>query len=154
METITFDLPTIAGVLKRLCAFFLFLWGILIVAIFVDLWDGVKTARILKEPIRSHKLRITIDKITEYWRPMLIAALVDLIGSVFTFYIVPFASIFLCLGLLTVEGKSLYEHAKRRKSKVAELKDIMQGVIRAANDKDALAAIEAIRDFIETSKKK
>lgn len=154
METIAFDLPTIAGVLKRLCAFFLFLWGILIAAILVDLWDGVKTARKLKEPIKSHQLRITIDKMTEYWRLMLIAALVDLVGSVFTFYIVPYLSILLCLGLVGVEGKSLFEHAKRRKSKAIEMKDIIQAVIRAANDKDAVAAFENIRDFIEKTKKK
>lgn len=154
MEIIALDFLSIGGVLKRFGMVFLFLWLLLIMAICLDLWDAISTAKKLNEPIKSHSLRITIQKITEYWRFMLIAAIVDLVGSLFTFYIIPFASILFCLGLLGVEIKSLFEHAKRRKSKAVEMKQVMETIIRAANDKDALEAFKNIQDFITNSQKK
>lgn len=153
MEIIAFDLHSIAGIMKRFGSFFLFLWLILIAAILLDLWDGVNTARKLKQPIKSHRLRITIEKITEYWRLMLIAALVDIIGAVFTFYAVPFLSILFCLGLIGVEAKSMFEHAKRRKSKAVEMKEIMKSIVTAANDKDALQAFKTICEYIGAKEK-
>lgn len=153
MEIIAFDLHSIAGIMKRFGSFFLFLWLILIAAILLDLWDGVNTARKLKQPIKSHRLRITIEKITEYWRLMLIAALVDIIGAVFTFYSVPFLSILFCLGLIGVEAKSMFEHAKRRKSKAVEMKEIMKSIVTAANDKDALQAFKTICEYIGAKEK-
>lgn len=154
MEMIEFELISVLEILKHFGMIFLFLWIILIAAIMLDLWDAISTAKKLHERIKSHRLRITVEKITEYWRFMLIAAMVDLVGSLFTFYIVPFVSILFCLGLVGVEIKSLFEHAKRRKSKAVEMKEIMQAIIRAANDKDAVEAFKNIQEFVTNSQKK
>lgn len=154
MEMIEFELISVLEILKHFGLIFVFLWLVLIAAIMLDLWDAISTAKKLNERIKSHRLRITVDKITEYWRFMLIAAIVDLVGSLFTFYIVPFVSILFCLGLVGVEIKSLFEHAKRRKSKTVEMKDIIQAIIRAANDKDAVAAYKNVCEFIEKGEKK
>lgn len=152
MEMISFDIETISGILKRFGLIFLFLWGLLICAIILDLWDGISTAKKLRETIKSHYMRITIQKTAEYWRFMLIAAIVDLLGSLFTFYVVPFASILFCLGLLGVEIKSLFEHAKRRKSRAVEMKQVIGAILSAATEKDAVKAYENIRAYIDTSK--
>lgn len=150
METITFDIQSITTILRRFGSFFVFLWLILIAAILLDLWDGVHTARKMNEPIKSHRLRVTIQKITEYWRLMLIAALVDSVGALFTFYNIPYLSILFCLCLVGVEAKSMFEHAKRRKSRTVEMKDILGIIIRAVNDKDADNAYRKIREYIGT----
>lgn len=151
---IEFELISVLTILKRFGMIFIFLWGILLVAVGIDLWDAISTAKKLHEPIKSHSMRTTGNKIAEYWRFMLIAALLDLLGSLFTFYIIPFASILFCLGLVCVEIKSLFEHAKRRKSKAVEMKEIMQAIIRAANDKDAVEAFKNIQEFVTNSQKK
>ena len=45
---------------------------LVIVAIMLDLWDGVHTAKKTNQRVHSHKLRVTIAKMCEYWRFILI----------------------------------------------------------------------------------
>lgn len=93
---------------------------LVITAILVDLWDGVHTAKRTNERVHSHKLRVTIAKISEYWRFILIGFLVDCLGIIFSFYILPFVAVLFGAGLIAVEAKSMFEHAHRRKSHTAE----------------------------------
>lgn len=153
MEIIAFDLTTIFNKLILFVMIFLFLFGLMVAAIMIDLWDGISTAKKLGEEIKSHILRITMRKVSEYFRFLLIAFLVDILGSIFMVYIIPFGSILFCLGLVCVEIKSLFEHAKRRKSKAVEMKEVLQTIIRAANDHDAVQAFNNIQEFIKTNSK-
>lgn len=115
-----------------------------IIAIMLDLWDGVHTAKKLKDRVHSHKLRVTIAKISEYWRLMVIGFLLDCIGIVFSFYILPFFAMLFGFGLIVIEIKSMIEHAKRRKSHTAELPDILHKMVACANEKDAHDLLEKI----------
>lgn len=115
-----------------------------IIAIMLDLWDGVHTAKKLKDRVHSHKLRVTIAKISEYWRLMVIGFLLDCIGIVFSFYILPFFAMLFGFGLIIIEIKSMIEHAKRRKSHTAELPDILHKMVACANEKDAHDLLEKI----------
>lgn len=117
---------------------------LVILAIMLDLWDGVHTARITKERVHSHKLRVTIDKMSEYWRFILIGFLVDCIGLIFTFYIMPFVALLFGAGLIVIEIKSMFEHAKRRKSHTTDLPKIIRSIVNCANDRDAHDIIEKI----------
>lgn len=110
---------------------------LVIVAIMLDLWDGVHTARQTRERVHSHKLRVTIAKISEYWRLLLIGFLVDCIGVFFSFYFMPFVATLFGIGLILVEAKSMFEHASRRRSQTGELLDIVDDIIAAVNKKDA-----------------
>ena len=49
---------------------------LVIIAIMLDLWDGVYTAKKTNQRVHSHKLRVTIAKMSEYWRFLLIGFLV------------------------------------------------------------------------------
>lgn len=115
-----------------------------IIAIMLDLWDGVHTAKKLKDRVHSHKLRVTIAKISEYWRLMVIGFLLDCIGILFSFYILPFFAMLFGFGLIVIEIKSMIEHAKRRKSHTAELPDILHKMVACANEKDAHDLLEKI----------
>lgn len=117
---------------------------LVVMAIILDLWDGVHTAKITKERVHSHKLRVTIDKMSEYWRFILIGFLIDCIGLIFTFYILPFVAVIFGAGLIVIEIKSMFEHAKRRKSHTTELPHIIRSIVNCANDKDAHDIIEKI----------
>ena len=118
-------------------AIFLAVCILVIVAIMLDLWDGVHTATKTGEKVHSHKLRVTIAKISEYFRFIAIGFLIDCIGIVFAFYIMPFVAVLFGVGLIAVEAKSMFEHASRRKSHAAELPDIVRAMVDCHNVEDA-----------------
>lgn len=117
---------------------------LVIAAIMLDLWDGVHTARKTGERVHSHKLRVTIAKMSEYWRLILIGFLVDCLGVFFSFYILPFVAVMFGAGLIAVEAKSMFEHAGRRKSHTADLPDVVKSIIKAVDAKDAREILERL----------
>lgn len=117
---------------------------IVIMAIMLDLWDGVYTAKRTHQPVHSHKLRVTIAKMSEYWRFLLIGFLVDCLGVFFSFYFLPFVAVLFGAGLIVVEAKSMFEHANRRKSEMTDLPEIINEIIAAADKKDAQKVIEVL----------
>lgn len=124
---------------------------LVIIAIMLDLWDGVYTAKKTNQRVHSHKLRVTIAKMSEYWRFLLIGFLVDCLGLLFTFYFLPFAALLFGVGLIVVEIKSMFEHAKRRKSHMKELPEIINDIIEAVDKKDAMRIISQFSDLPTTT---
>lgn len=123
---------------------------LVIVAIMLDLWDGVHTARKTGKRVHSHKLRVTIAKMSEYWRFILIGFLVDCLGIFFSFYFMPFVAVVFGAGLIVVEAKSMFEHAGERKSHIRELPDVIHSIIECAHEKDARKIIEEIQSSADT----
>lgn len=115
---------------------------LVIAAIMVDLWDGLYTAKVTKTRIHSHKLRVTVEKVTEYWRFILIAFLIDAVGMLFQAYFLPFLTLLFAVGLIGVEVKSMFEHARRRKSAAGQLPEMVSDIIHC---KDVDAAYELIK---------
>lgn len=126
------------------CGISLALWLLVVVAVLVDLWDGVHTARVMKRRVHSHKLRVTITKLGEYWRIMLLGFVADCIGVLFPFYTLPYLSILICLGIIGIEMKSVWEHAKKRKSKTAIIPNLVQAIVECVNKDDAENVIKLI----------
>ena len=124
---------------------------LVIIAIMLDLWDGVYTAKKTNQRVHSHKLRVTIAKMSEYWRFLLIGFLVDCLGVLFTLYFLPFAALLFGVGLIVVEIKSMFEHAKRRKSHMKELPEIINDIIEAVDKKDAMRIISQFSDLPTTT---
>lgn len=120
-------------------------------AIMLDLWDGVHTAKVTNQRVHSHKLRVTIAKMSEYFRFMLIGFLVDCIGFLFSFYTLPFVVVLFGVGLIIVEAKSMFEHASRRKSHATELPEIIQSIVECARDKDAEKIVKQIQGLAAES---
>lgn len=124
---------------------------LVIIAIMLDLWDGVYTAKRTGQRVHSHKLRVTIAKVSEYWRFLLIGFLADCLGFLFSFYFLPFMALLFGMGLIVVEIISMFEHAKRRKSHLIDLPDIIDGIITASTKKDAEKIISVISTKSEVS---
>ena len=122
---------------------------LVIVAIILDLWDGVHTAKRTNQRVHSHKLRITISKMCEYWRFILIGFLVDCLGVFFPFYFIPFVTMLFGVGLIVVEAKSMFEHAARRKSHMTELPEIVKKIIACTQEKSAYKIIEQLYGQVE-----
>lgn len=94
---------------------------IVLAAVAIDLIDALYTARRTGEEIRSRILRKTVAKLGEYWRVLATGALADTICVVADFYRLPYTAILIALGLVSIELKSLLEHARKRKSAIANL---------------------------------
>ncbi len=130
------------------------LWLLVVAAVLVDLWDGVYTAKVLRQRVHSHKLRVTVNKLGEYWRIMLLGFVADTIGVFFPFYTLPYLSVVFCLGLIGIEVKSVWEHIRRRKTGTEKLGDIVKAIVECAGDKDAQQLLKRISDYITSEGKK
>lgn len=132
------------GIFAAVCIF-------VIVAIMLDLWDGIYTARRTGVRIHSHKLRYTIGKMSEYWRFIIIAFLVDCVLMLFNFYPLPFVVALFGIGLIIVEIKSMCEHARKRHSTASQLPDIISKIINTSTTQEAKDLIRQISDFINSN---
>lgn len=123
---------------------FLAICILVITAIMLDLWDGVHTAKKTNQRVHSHKLRVTIAKMSEYWRFILIGFLVDCLGILFSFYVLPFVALLFGVGLIVVEAKSMFEHARLRKSHMTEVPKIINDIIAAVDKKEAQKILDIL----------
>lgn len=144
------EITTIFPKIQLFMGIFLAVSILVIVAIMLDLWDGVHTARITHQRVHSHKLRVTIAKMSEYWRFLIIAFLVDCIGIIFPFYIFPFVALLFGVGLIVIEIKSMFEHARRRKSHTGDLAAVLRQIIDCATEKEATHIIDLIKTISPT----
>lgn len=120
-------------------------WLGMAVACFADMWSGVSTARAIGEKVHSHRLRETFQKIKDYAGVLLPFLCIDVIGSMFTFYYLPFFQIFIAAGSIFIEGWSVIENKKRKRCHAALLPELVANIVKCAREKDAEAIIDAIQ---------
>lgn len=120
-------------------------WLGMAVACFADMWSGVSTAKAIGEKVHSHRLRETFQKIKDYAGVLLPFLFIDIIGSMFTFYYLPFFQIVIATGSILIEGWSVLENKKRKRSHAALLPELVTNIVKCAREKDAEAIIEAIQ---------
>lgn len=118
---------------------------LIVVAVFIDMWVGIDAARAAKEPLMSHGLRRTLTKGLDYFRVVFFASLIDILGAFFTWYHLPFLALLATLAVLLIEGRSVIENCKRKKSNAADVVDMAQKIIKALNDKEAKEIIKEIK---------
>ena len=122
-------------------------WIGMAVACFIDMLSGVSTARAIGEKVHSHRLRETFQKIKDYAGVMFPFMFIDIIGSLFSFYFLPFFQIVIAAGAITIEGWSVLENKKRKKSHAALIPKLAKEIIQCAREKDAEALIETIQNM-------
>ena len=138
------DYKTLITTLFVVC----FAWIVVIVAMLIDLYFGVKKAKELGEATSSEGVRRTINKATYYFALMGFAFLFDIFDVVTPYFFphplgsVPFVSVFVALGLVLTEAKSVREKAEdkaRRRTdesfkKILELMQNREDVMREIAD--------------------
>ncbi|MBB1575194.1 MAG: phage holin family protein [Flavobacteriaceae bacterium] len=138
------DYKTLITTLFVVC----FAWIVVIVAMLIDLYFGVKKAKELGEATSSEELRRTINKATYYFALMGFAFLFDIFDVVTPYFFphplgsIPFVSVFAALGLVLTEAKSVREKAEekaRRRTdesfrKILELMQNREDVMREIAD--------------------
>lgn len=118
---------------------------LVIAAALLDMWTGVDAAFANRERIRSHSLRKTVRKVIDYLRIVVFGVLIDILGLFFPWYDIPYACIVVTLGVILIEGKSVIENFKKKRSSAAQVLDIVAKIIECADEKDARKLIGIIR---------
>lgn len=141
------DMEAIVDYLLIRMAIVLVCWAFVFVANFVDFWSGRDTAKAIGERIDSKGYRRTFIKIGDYYRVLIFALLFDLIGSLFAFYKLPFASIIGSVSVIAIELKSVLENSRRKKSNAADVPDIVKKIIQCATTSDGEKLLEEIKNI-------
>lgn len=121
-------------------------WGCMITSSFVDLWSGVDCAKALGEKIQSNGLRRTVTKIGDYFRVLIFGLLFDFLGSLLTWYDLPYATMIISLSCVLIEAKSVIENSRRKKSKSAEVIDMAKMIVNATNLEQAKNIIRELNE--------
>lgn len=145
LEALTFFIA-VRAVIIVIC------WIFSTIACIVDFWSGTLTAKILGEKLISHGFRRTIVKIGDYARVLMFAFMVDALGSLLSFYILPFATMLCALAILCIEGKSVLENSKRRKAHAGDVPDIVKQIIQAATTEQGHEVFNKIVNQLNVNK--
>lgn len=128
-------------------------WIFMVLSSMVDFWSGITTAKALGQALMSHGFRRTITKIGDYVRLMLFALMFDILGSLLSFYIIPFATILCTIAIIYIEGKSVIENSKRKKAHAAEVPDIVKQIIQATTTEQGHEILNEITKIITLNNK-
>ena len=128
-------------------------WFFMILSSIVDFWSGTTTAKALGQALMSHGFRRTVTKIGDYVRLMLFALMFDILGSLLSFYIVPFATILCTIAVIYIEGKSVVENSKRKKAYAADVPDIVKKIVQAATAEQGHEILNEITKIIALNDK-
>lgn len=120
-------------------------WIGMVAACMADLVSGVDAAKAIGEKLHSHGLRETVKKVKDYTGVMFPFMFIDIIGSVFSWYTLPYVEMAIAVGSILIEGWSVIENKRRKHSHAALLPEMVKEVIGCSREKDAVALIEAIQ---------
>ena len=133
----------------------IFICSLLIcIACLMDMWTGIDAARANKEKIRSKPLRKTGVKIVDYFRLIIIFyfrliiifVLIDILGLCFPWYNLPYGAVIGTAGVLFVEGFSVVENLRRKRSHAAEVADVAAKIVKCLTTEDAEKIIKMIKE--------
>lgn len=112
-------------------AFILFV--VVLAANLIDCIDAIITSRELGQPLESARLRNALYKLTKYWLGLLLALLIDIVG-VMAIYKLPYLMMLATVAMLFIEGRSMIEHARRRKDKTAKIPEVIRDIVDYIGD--------------------
>lgn len=115
-------------------------------ACLMDLWIGIEAARANREPIRSRPLRKTGSKIVDYYRLLVFFLLIDVLGLCFPWWGLPYATLACTAGVLAVEGLSVVENLRRKRSHAAEVADLAAEIVACVTPEEAKKIIGRIKE--------
>lgn len=128
-------------------------WFFMLMSNIVDFWSGTTTAKALGQALMSHGFRRTVTKIGDYVRLMLFALMFDILGSLLSFYVVPFATILCTIAVIYIEGKSVIENSRRKKAHAANVPGIIKKIVQAATVEQGHEIFDEITKIITLNEK-
>ena len=125
------------------------MWAIMCIAVCVDLWAGVDSAKARGEKIYSGGLRRTFAKLGDYWRIQVMALIFDLIGGFIPWYNLPYASMLVTAAIVLIELRIVWENEKAKKSNVAKLPEAIRAIIQCADAKTAEQLLNKLKEVTD-----
>lgn len=131
-------------------------WHLLIVAFCIvatgvfslaDTISGIYTAKKTGEKLRSHRLRKTFEKMAVYWFFQTLVAIIGVILTLLPWYNLPYLSIILAVAICVTEGRSMWEHSRRRKDGMAKIPETVQELIDIMGGEEEVK--RALLDFVQ-----
>lgn len=129
-------------------------WIFTVVANLIDFWSGTTTAKALGESLMSHGFRRTVVKVGDYVRVMLFALMFDMLGSLLSFYVIPFATILFTIAILWIEGKSVVENSRRKKAHAADVPEIVKQIVQCATTEKGLEIFNKLQKELSKNESK
>lgn len=123
------------------------MWFLQVLAVLLDFWSGTNTARALGQKLYSNGFRRSFAKLGDYWRVAVMFLLIDIIGALFAWYNLPFATILVTLAVIGIEVRSVWENARAKKSQAAKLPDTIRDIIKCVTVKDAEELLKRINEL-------
>ncbi|MCL1614538.1 phage holin family protein [Phocaeicola plebeius] len=119
---------------------------LIVFACLLDMWTGIDAARANKEKICSRPLRKTGTKIVDYYRLVMFFILIDILGLCFPWYNLPYGAIIGTAGVLFVEGFSVVENLRKKKSHAADVADMAAKIVECLTPEEAQKIIKKIKE--------
>ena len=147
------DMNAIASYLIVRMALILVCWTFVCIANILDFWSGRDTAKALGEKLDSKGYRRTFVKIGDYYRVLMFLLLFDLIGSLFEFYKLPFATILGSIATIAIELKSVIENSRRKKSHAGDMPEIIKEIIQCTTADKSKKILDKLVTELKENKK-
>ncbi len=135
------------SIMQRQALITLVCWLIMVLAVTIDLWTGIDKAKSKKEEIHSKALRMTITKIGEYWRVLVMFLLFDIVASFIVSYTLPYASMLGAICVIGIEACSVLENLKAKRSSAAKIPEAIVKIIECKNIDEAKKLINLIKEL-------
>lgn len=119
---------------------------LIVFACLLDMWTGIDAARANKEKICSRPLRKTGTKIVDYYRLVVFFILIDILGLCFPWYNLPYGAVIGTAGVLFVEGFSVVENLRKKKSHAADVADMAAKIVECLTPEEAQKLIKKIKE--------
>jgi predicted nucleic acid-binding OB-fold protein len=134
-----------------------------LIFIALDYWSGIRKARKRNDPIRSDKMKRTVDKVARYYNAILAMVVLDIIQiSAFLFlhvyngwsaYTFPLFTLIAVLFVAAIEIKSIVEPADAKESReFKEVTELAKAIASHRNDPKEIA--EAIASYLQSNETK
>lgn len=134
-----------------------------LIFIALDYWSGIRKARKRNDPIRSDKMKRTVDKVARYYNAILAMVVLDIIQiSAFLFlhvyngwsaYTFPLFTLIAVLFVAAIEIKSIIEPADAKEIReFKEVTELAKAIASHKNDPKEIA--EAIASYLENNETK
>lgn len=129
------------------------MWLIEVLAVIMDFWSGTNTAKALGVELDSNGFRRSFAKLGDYWRVTVMFLFIDLTGCFFAWYNLPFATMIVAMCVVLIEGRSVYENAKAKKSEVQKLPEVLRKIISCTDAKSASELLQKLTDTLKSDEK-
>lgn len=122
-------------------------------AVLIDLYTGIHSAKKHKEKIQSHILRRTINKVISYLTVVFFGIFIDVLGLCFPWYAIPYACIIITLACILIEGKSVIENHAKAKNPAAHVPETVMDIAEKLRKHDNIDTLKEALEIIEKSRK-